>query len=215
MSNNDGRSNFTVLAGVALLVLGVLLLTGQFFGPVLNILWRLFAIVAGFAWPLILIGIGVLLIMRAKGAGWNTQGRKYYRSRSDRMLAGVLGGFAHYIGVDPTIVRVAYAFLTLITGIGTGIILYIVAVLIVPEEPYAEGYMPPPAPSVPGPAYTAPTPPPAAPTPPAPATAPTPPAPTVTAPEPPAAPAPTVPPTADPSTTPPQAPPVPPAPTVL
>jgi phage shock protein PspC (stress-responsive transcriptional regulator) len=215
MTNEDRRSGFTVLAGLGLLLLGVLLLAGQFFGPVLSVFWRLFWFVAGFGWPLVLIGIGVLLIMRARGAGWSTQGRKYYRSRTDRMIGGVLGGFANYIGVDATIVRLGYALLTLLTGVFTGIILYFVAMLIVPEEPYAEGYMPPPAPEVPGPAYSAPTPPAAAPTPPAPSAAPAPPAPVVTAPEPPAAPAPSVAAPVDAPTAPPEAPSIPPAPPVL
>ena len=211
MSNHDRRTDLTVLAGIGLLLLGIWLLAVRFFGPLLYPLQQVFAFVARLGWPLVLIGIGVLLIMRARGAGWSTQGRKYYRSRTDRMLGGVLGGFAHYIGVDPTIVRVAYAFLTLITGIGTGIVLYIVAMLIVPEEPYAEGYMPPPAPSVPGPAPAAPTPPPAPVTPPAPYAAPEPPA--SAAPAPPVPPV--TPPTADASTAPHEAPPVPPAPPVL
>ena len=196
MSHRDRGSNFTIVAGFCLLALGVLLLVGQFFGPLFSVFWSLFWFVARLAWPLILIGIGVLLIMRARGAGWNTEGRKYYRSRTDRMLAGVLGGFAHYIGVDATIVRVAYVALSLLTGGLTGIILYVIAMLIVPEEPYGQGYMPPPAPSVPGPAPYAPTPPPAS-------AVPAPPAPPVT------------PPAVDPATAPSEAPPVPPTPPVL
>jgi Putative stress-responsive transcriptional regulator len=59
-------------------------------------------------------------------------GRKLLRSRN-RVLGGVLGGIAEYMDVDPTIVRVAYAVLTVFT-VFSGIILYPILWLIIPEE---------------------------------------------------------------------------------
>jgi phage shock protein C len=59
--------------------------------------------------------------------------KRLYRSRSDRMLGGVCGGIAAYFDVDPTIVRVA-AVATLFLP-GPQIIAYLVAWIIVPEEP--------------------------------------------------------------------------------
>ncbi len=55
-----------------------------------------------------------------------------YRSRSDRKLAGVCGGLAHYFDIDPTLVRVAFAVPPLI-GIGSPILIYLALMLIVPE----------------------------------------------------------------------------------
>ncbi|MBI5232103.1 MAG: PspC domain-containing protein [Coriobacteriales bacterium] len=74
------------------------------------------------------------------------------RSRSDRMIAGVLGGLGEYLGVDATLLRLGYALLTLITGVWLGIVVYIVAVVIVPEEPVDVGAAnrPPAAPPPPG-----------------------------------------------------------------
>lgn len=59
--------------------------------------------------------------------------KKLYRSRSDRMLFGVCGGVADYLGIDSTIVRLlwaASAFFALF-----GLWAYIVAALLIPEEP--------------------------------------------------------------------------------
>jgi len=57
--------------------------------------------------------------------------KKLTRSRSDRMIAGVCGGFAAYLGVDVNIIRLALVALTLLGG--TGVVLYLIAWLIVPE----------------------------------------------------------------------------------
>jgi phage shock protein C len=54
------------------------------------------------------------------------------RSVRDRMLTGVAGGVAEYMGIDPTIVRIGFAILTLVGG--AGIPLYLAAFLLIPEE---------------------------------------------------------------------------------
>ena len=59
--------------------------------------------------------------------------KKLYRTKNDKKLAGVCGGIANYIGMDPTIVRVAWAIISCFAGIG--IVAYIVCALVVPEEP--------------------------------------------------------------------------------
>ena len=58
--------------------------------------------------------------------------KKLTRSRTDRKLAGVCGGLAAYLNLDPTVVRVAYALLTLFTAF-SGIIIYLVLMLLMPE----------------------------------------------------------------------------------
>ena len=61
--------------------------------------------------------------------------KRLYRSRSDRMIAGVLGGLGHYLGVDPTLVRLLWVVLTVATGVFPGIIVYILFAAIIPNEP--------------------------------------------------------------------------------
>jgi phage shock protein C len=53
------------------------------------------------------------------------------------MLAGVCGGVARYLGMDPTLVRVLYALLTFFFAILPGLIVYIVLAFLLPsdEEP--------------------------------------------------------------------------------
>jgi phage shock protein PspC (stress-responsive transcriptional regulator) len=50
------------------------------------------------------------------------------------MFAGVAGGIAEYLEVDPTLVRLVFVALTLLSS-GSGLIIYIVLMLIVPEQP--------------------------------------------------------------------------------
>ncbi len=59
--------------------------------------------------------------------------KRLYRSRSSRMICGVCGGVAEYFGIDPTLIRLAVTILTLF-GVGVGIVIYIVAAIIIPDE---------------------------------------------------------------------------------
>ncbi len=60
--------------------------------------------------------------------------RRLYRSRDDRMIAGVAGGVAAYFDLDPSIVRIVWAVLALASG-GFLLILYGIMWLVVPLEP--------------------------------------------------------------------------------
>lgn len=61
--------------------------------------------------------------------------KRLYRSRTDRMLGGVAGGLGRYFAVDPVLVRLAWVALAFS---GIGVLAYIVAWIIVPEEPIGE-----------------------------------------------------------------------------
>ncbi len=58
--------------------------------------------------------------------------RKLMRSKN-KMLAGVCGGIAEYFGIDPTVVRVGYAALSLFSAGFPGLVLYIILMLIMPQ----------------------------------------------------------------------------------
>ncbi|MBN1669101.1 MAG: PspC domain-containing protein [Anaerolineales bacterium] len=62
--------------------------------------------------------------------------KRLYRSRSERMFAGVCGGLAEYFDIDPTVVRLIFVFGTIFTGSGL-FWAYLVMMLVVPEEPQA------------------------------------------------------------------------------
>jgi phage shock protein C len=95
---------------------------------------------------------------------------RIYRAREDRMFLGVLGGFSLHFGIDPSIVRIAYAIVTVLTGIVPLVILYFVMAIVIPEAPpgyeaaaraAAAAGAPPPSwrtPAPPPPAWPAPPP---------------------------------------------------------
>lgn len=58
--------------------------------------------------------------------------KKLYRSKKSRIIAGVCGGIGEYLGVDPTLIRLFWVLLSLE---GIGIPGYIMAWIIIPEEP--------------------------------------------------------------------------------
>ncbi len=59
--------------------------------------------------------------------------RRLTRTRQGRVITGVCSGVAAYFDIDPTVVRLLMAVLTILTS-GAGILLYVVATLIIPEE---------------------------------------------------------------------------------
>jgi phage shock protein C len=56
------------------------------------------------------------------------------RSKSNRMIAGVIGGLARYFGFDPTLARVLYVILSVVSVAFPGIVVYIILWIIMPEE---------------------------------------------------------------------------------
>lgn len=117
-----GRSTFGAIVGGFLVLLGVLLLLDEFhFFHMHNLFdwsWK-------FAGPALLIAGGAYLIFRkreaqaAEGAAATGQpvesvhAKRFEKSRTDRKLFGVCGGLADYFEVDPTLVRLAVAGVTL------------------------------------------------------------------------------------------------------
>ncbi len=63
----------------------------------------------------------------------SSQPRKLYRSRDNRMIAGVCAGLADFFGIDPTVVRLVFA-AGAILGFGSFILIYLVLFVVVPEE---------------------------------------------------------------------------------
>lgn len=64
----------------------------------------------------------------------NAKIKRLYRSKSNRVIAGILGGVGEYFGIDPVLIRLAFVALTIFTGIVPGVIFYLVALLIIPER---------------------------------------------------------------------------------
>ena len=60
--------------------------------------------------------------------------KKLYRIREGRKLLGVCGGLAEYFSIDATVVRLVWALLAVFFG--SGILLYLICALIIPEKPF-------------------------------------------------------------------------------
>jgi phage shock protein C len=58
--------------------------------------------------------------------------KRLYRTREGRVVAGVCAGLAAYFGIDPTLVRLAFALFTIFGG--AGVLLYLVAWIVIPED---------------------------------------------------------------------------------
>lgn len=61
--------------------------------------------------------------------------KKIYRSKTKKMVSGVCGGLEDYLGIDVTIIRLVWIIFSLVSGTFPGLIAYIVAAAIIPEEP--------------------------------------------------------------------------------
>ncbi len=59
---------------------------------------------------------------------------RLHRSRSNRMIAGVCGGLAEWLGWDPTLVRILYVVVSVVSAAFPGLLVYLVLWLVMPER---------------------------------------------------------------------------------
>ncbi len=148
------------LAAWILIALGILWLLANV--GALPMIWRgfysVFRLVSMVFWPLLLIAGGWLLLSKVGGTGAFSQQVKskipegesvkesvkqgyqkmrkkapLKRSREDRVLLGVCAGIAHWLGIDPIIVRILWALFSL-GSLGTGVLLYVFFAIIMPAD---------------------------------------------------------------------------------
>ncbi len=62
--------------------------------------------------------------------------KRLYRSKDNKVLAGVCGGIGEYFDVDPVLIRLLYLVATVFTGLVPGALCYIIAIAVVPEAPH-------------------------------------------------------------------------------
>ncbi len=61
--------------------------------------------------------------------------KKLYKSENNKVISGVFGGLGDYYNIDPTILRLGFIIVVIVSGILPGIIAYIIAIFIVPQKP--------------------------------------------------------------------------------
>ena len=59
--------------------------------------------------------------------------RSLHRSRSNRMIAGVVGGLADYFGLDPVLARIIYVLVSIFSAAFPGILVYILLWILIPQ----------------------------------------------------------------------------------
>lgn len=60
--------------------------------------------------------------------------KRLMRSSKDKMLAGICGGIAEYMVVDPTIIRLVFALATFFTVVFPGVLIYLIMWVVVPKD---------------------------------------------------------------------------------
>ena len=61
--------------------------------------------------------------------------KKLYKSRENRIFAGVIGGLGEYFGIDPALLRIVYIGFSIFSAVFPGILTYILMVIIIPNKP--------------------------------------------------------------------------------
>ena len=63
--------------------------------------------------------------------------KKLYRSDTDRVFAGICGGLSEYFAIDSGLLRLIWLLVVIFSGIFPGVIVYIIAIFIIPRRPSA------------------------------------------------------------------------------
>lgn len=126
---------------VVLLVLLVILMGGNLFHQPFNISWP-FQMWhwhhAGFddflSFIIVLVGVGYVATRFLRRNETESNANRPCRSKSKRMIAGVCGGLADFWHLDPTLIRIAFVALSLVTTIVGGMVVYLILLIAIPEE---------------------------------------------------------------------------------
>ena len=78
------------------------------------------------------VAIGYFIYQYFVSNGKGSLNGRIHKSSRDKKICGVCGGIAEWLGVDPTIIRIAWALLAF--GWGTGILLYFICAFVLPED---------------------------------------------------------------------------------
>ncbi|MEK7182933.1 MAG: PspC domain-containing protein [Patescibacteria group bacterium] len=61
--------------------------------------------------------------------------KRLYRSKTNKIWLGILGGLGEYLRVDPVVLRLSFLAILIFTGFIPGLLFYIIGALIVPKKP--------------------------------------------------------------------------------
>ncbi len=150
-STTRQHSDKTLFWGALLVIVGMGLILRQFgvftYFSMMHIPWQLI-------WAILLILLGLYIMLyrsqqsvdpkpfndpKSESSSQSNDAapkdKQIYRSRSNKMIAGVCGGLAEHFNMDPTVMRLIYVLLST-ASIGMGLVVYIVLAFVFPERPY-------------------------------------------------------------------------------
>ncbi|NQV49544.1 MAG: PspC domain-containing protein [Candidatus Marinimicrobia bacterium] len=92
-------------------------------------------------WPVLVIGLGIYLFFKQTAGSESQnftseifpQGKSFYKSKTDKRIAGVCGGIGAYFGIDSNIIRVLWTVATL-GSFGFGVLGYLVLAVVLSES---------------------------------------------------------------------------------
>ena len=64
----------------------------------------------------------------------HTTQKKLYRSRTQRIFAGICGGISEYFNIDVTLIRVIWLLIVIFSGIFPGLLAYVIAIFVIPNK---------------------------------------------------------------------------------
>lgn len=137
--NPGGRAALIVIGGV--LILFGLSTLGDVagFSVIFQPFGTAFTMARRWMLPLAALAGGVLIIVFASKGGFEfrvpNKSDRLYRSETDKMISGVIGGIASYLGMDSTVLRLAVVAVALLTDAWPIIVAYLVASVVVPVGP--------------------------------------------------------------------------------
>jgi len=148
-STSPMKTDKTVFWGALLIIIGIALVFRQMgffeFFHLFDVPWQMI-------WAVLLILLGAFLLLNRDKISRKEKDqattvkpsidepaepsdkKQIFRSRENKMIGGVCAGLAAYFNLDPTLVRLMYVLVSL-ASVGIGIVVYIVMVLVFPEEP--------------------------------------------------------------------------------
>jgi phage shock protein PspC (stress-responsive transcriptional regulator) len=134
-NSNNHRNDAALIIGICLVLFGVWKLAEHTLSPWWPHLMTFISQLASYLWPIAIIVAGVFVIIAVrKGTLSAPSGKRLYRSRTDKKIAGVCGGLATFFSCNVTPIRII-ALILLLLSFFSIIILYVILWIVIPEEP--------------------------------------------------------------------------------
>lgn len=133
VQKDDNPSNVLLLLGLLIVGFGVTRLVPMLLGPWWPYIDEYVRWASRLSQPLLFIVIGLMLVYFARRGGFRGGTGRLVRPLHDRKISGVASGFAHYLGIDVTVVRLALILVAVLGGWWFVFLVYFAGSIIIPD----------------------------------------------------------------------------------